>query len=380
MKPKSHFLPGSAARLAAYLLIAPVGLLCSSFAAMAQDQPATLVAVDKILSEPLSQTVPVIGRLVARRTGEVASRTGGAVAEIRVDVGDRVEKDQVVATLVKDPLQWQRNLRAAEVTQAQAALKTSRARVGQLKQELKRLEDLRKSAAFSQARRDDKRLEVVTAESEVAESDAALKRTRANLKLAEIDLFNADIRSPYAGVITNRLTESGAYVKAGDSVITLIDDTSLEIEADVPAQRVGGLAQGTGVTFRFTGGAEMPAEVRAVVPEENPLTRTRTVRFTATFNDGITNLAASQSVTLNLPAGAARNVVTVHKDAILNRKGRTLVFVVEDGTARIRPVILAEAVGSRFEVVQGLKSGEVVVVRGNERLRPNQKVRYRGGS
>lgn len=348
--------------------------------AAAQKKQATLVAVDAVLSEPLSQTVPVIGRLVARRTGVIAARTGGAVDEVHVDVGDRVKKDQVVATLVKNALQWERNLRAAEVAQAQAAVKTAGARIDLLRQVLKRLDRLRKSAAFSQARRDDKRLEVATAESLAGEAAAALKRAHAYLRLAEIDLYNADIRSPYAGVVTRRHTESGAFVKAGDPVVMLIDDSTLEIEADVPAKRIGGLLPGTKVSYRFTSGPSLPATVRAVVPEENTLTRTRTVRFTANFNNGVSNLAASQSVTLLLPAGAKRTVVTVHKDAVLNRKGRSLVFVVEDGVARMRPVTLAEAVGIRFEVVSGLKQGDLVVVRGNERLRPGQKVRHSGGS
>ncbi len=366
--------------LAACASAAVVLIFAVAAPAAAQKKQATLVAVDAVLSEPLSQTVPVIGRLVARRAGVVAARTGGAVDEVRVDVGDRVKKGQVVATLVKDVLQWERNLRAAEVAQAQAVVKTAGTRIDLLRQELKRLDRLRQSAAFSQARRDDKRLEVATAESLAGEAAAALKRAHANLRLAKIYLYNADIRSPYAGVVTRRHTESGAFVKAGDPVVMLIDDGTLEIEADVPAKRIGGLLPGTEITYRFTTGPPLPATVRAVVPEENPLTRTRMVRFTADFNNGVPNLAASQSVTLLLPAGAKRIVVTVHKDAVLIRKGRTLVFVVEDGVARMRPVDLAEAVGGRFEVVRGLKPGELAVVRGNERLRPEQKVRHGGGN
>ena len=379
LTPWAPWAPWAACASAAVVVLLAAGLSPAAAQQRPQKKQATLVAVDAVLSQPLSQTVPVIGRLVARRSGVVAARTGGAVDAVRVDVGEGVKKGQVVATLVKDVLQGERNLRAAEAGQAQAAVKTAGARIDLLRQALKRLERLRDSAAFSQARRDDKRLEVVTAESLAGEAAAALKRARANLHLAEINLYNADIRSPYAGVITRRHTESGAFVKAGDPVVMLIDDTTLEIEADVPAKRIGGLSPGTEVAYRFTTGPEMSATVRAVVPEENPLTRTRTVRFSADFNNGVSNLAASQSVTLLLPAGARRTVVTVHKDAVLNRKGRTIVFVVEDGVARLRPVALAEAVGSRFEVVRGLKPGDLVVVRGNERLAPEQKVRH-GGS
>ena len=81
-----------------------------------------------------------------------------------------------------------------------------------------------------------------------------------------------------------------------------------------------------------------------------------------------------------IPVGEAREVVTVHKDAILNRPNGSVVFVVVDGQAMIRPVMLGESVGSRVAVSDGLAPGDLVVVRGNERLRPGQPVRHNGAS
>jgi multidrug efflux pump subunit AcrA (membrane-fusion protein) len=158
-------------------------------------------------------------------------------------------------------------------------------------------------------------------------------------------------------------------------VVFLINDKNLEIEAEVPAKRIPGLNPGTTVSFTLVTQKPYSATVRAVVPEENPLTRTRVVRFIPEFIGEINYLATNQSVTLLLPVGKSRQVVTVHKDAVLVRKGKRIVYVVEDGTANIRPVQLGEATGTRFVVKRGLKPGDVVVVRGNERLRPGQKVR-----
>ena len=125
----------------------------------------------------------------------------------------------------------------------------------------------------------------------------------------------------------------------------------------------------------LTDGMKAAAVVRAVVPRENPQTRTRVVRFVLTDAGDLPPLAANQSVTLTIPAGARREVTTVHKDAVLNRGGGTQVYVVAEGKADIRRVRLGEAVGSRFIVKDGLKPGELAVVRGNERLRPGQPVR-----
>jgi len=343
--------------------------------ASAQDG-ATQVGVDNVRQEPMKQTLPVIGRMVANQKGVVAARIKGPVARLNVKVGDRVKTGDVIAELVTDRLVWEREQKAALVQESEARLGESQAALQLAVQELDRLQSLRKSAAYSKARYDDKRQEVVRAQSSVAVARATVKKAKADLKLAEIDLRRAKILAPFPGVVSERRTEVGSYVDVGDPVVTIINDSALEIEADVPGSRIKALTPGMEVRIDITKDATYQAVVRAVVPDENPLTRTRLVRFTPKFPDGMPVLAANQSVILHLPIGAAREVVTVHKDAVLSRQGKTLVFVVEDGTAQLRPVALGEAIGGRFEVVDGLKPGDVVVVRGNERLRPGQKVTY----
>lgn len=342
--------------------------------ASAQDPGPSPVGVDSVVVEPLDQTVPVIGRLVPRRAGVVAARTHGPVGEIMVAVGDRVEEGQVLARLVLDRVQAEVRLHEAEVAAAAAAITTKRAQLDLVRQELQRLTSLRQSAAFSQARYDDKRQEVAQVESEIAEAEAEAGRAQANLDLANIALYVATVRAPYAGIVTQRHTELGAYLTTGNPVVTLVDDSNLEIEADVPANRIGGLLPGFVVTFDLADQKGMSAAVRAIIPEENPLTRTRRVRLVPQLDDALGSLAANQSVTIQVPAGSRRDVVSVHKDAVINQRGAAMVFVIEDGQAQPRPVTLGEAVGNRFEVLSGLQPGDAAIVRGNERLAPGQPV------
>ena len=65
----------------------------------------------------------------------------------------------------------------------------------------------------------------------------------------------------------------------------------------------------------------------------------------------------------------------MHKDAVTRQGDRAVVYRVNDDTAEQRTVRLGAAIGNRFEVLDGLSPGDIVVVRGNERLRPNDKVR-----
>jgi hypothetical protein len=121
------------------------------------------------------------------------------------------------------------------------------------------------------------------------------------------------------------------------------------------------------------------AVVRAVIPTENALTRTRPVRFT-TQVAGETPLqyATDQSVTVLLPVAEPRDIVSVHKDAVIARGADYIVYVVEHGKAQVREIETGEPAGRRFEVISGLAPGDLVVTRGNERLRPGQDVTYKG--
>jgi RND family efflux transporter MFP subunit len=221
--------------------------------------------------------------------------------------------------------------------------------------------------------------EVARYSSEVAEADAAVIRAAANLALAELDLARAEIRAPYNGVVVALEATEGAYVNTGAPVVSLVNDESLEIEADVSAERLAGLAPGREVEILLDDGQKFTATVRSVIPTESALTRTRPVRFTPDIDhvSGL-RLATDQSVTVLLPVGAPRSVVSVHKDAVIARGAGYLVFVVTGGKAEPRPVRLGEATGVRMEGLSGLAPGDLVVVRGNERLRPGEPVTYQG--
>lgn len=347
--------------------------------ALAQGGPAP-VGVDEVIREPLSQTVPVLGRLVAVQRGTVAALTRGPVLEVHVDVGDRVREGDILVTQAMDRLERSRDVAQEAVDAASASVQTAQSQLELAQQELARLEKLRGSAAFSAAARDDKAFEVAVRRAQVGEARARVSEARARLEEAQLDVDLGVVRAPFNGVVLERHTVRGAYLTVGDPTMTLLNDEMLEVEADVPAPRVAGLEAGREVGLRFGEQRMHNALVRAVVPEENALTRTRLVRFVPNFSaDTAVRPAAGQSVTLEIPVGETREVVTVHKDAVLARGPQSSVFVVgADSTVAPRPVQLGEAVGPRFIVLEGLQPGDLVVVRGNERLRPGQAVSWPG--
>ena len=367
------------------------GLICVLLVASAAPAPAAaqsgrppaLVEVDAVREEPIEQTMPVVGRVVPHEHGTVAATIGGPVAEVPVRVGDRVEAGDVLIVLARDlPEARLARMRADESLEA-ARVRTAQAEVELVRQELGRLEKLKDSAAFPKAVHEDKRQELVRRKSRVREAAAALARARVQREMAEIELARTTVRAPYAGVVTARQAVPGGYVKAGDPVATLVDDERLEIEADVPSDRLAGLFPGLEVALELDGGSVYRASVRAIVPDENPLTRTRPVRFTPDFvaGTGSDRPAANQSVVVRVPVAGPGIAASVHKDAVVSRGGQSLVYVAsgtpEESRAEVRPVRLGESVGSRFVVIDGLRAGELAVVRGNERINPGQPIRYR---
>ena len=378
--------PELCSRMSAIATLVAIAIAVTWAPVLAQGKPApakakkkqrvTRVVIDTVRREPMRQTIPILGRFVARQTGPVAARVAGAIGEFRVDVGDRVNEGDVVAVLMKERLVWQHNLQKAEVAHFAAQVRTKIREIKLLQQELDRLQSLRQSPAFSKARLDDKVQQVSVAESAMAEADARVLMANADLRLAAISLHNAEIRAPYAGIISKKHTEVGAYVGVGAPVVTIIDDQSMEIEADIPALRRAGLPLNTIVSAVLENKTRIKATVRAIIPEENPRTRTQAVRFIPVFGNVNSKVASNQSVTLLIPAGLARTVVTVHKDALLTKKGKRVVFLAQNGKALIRHVLLGEATGTRFSVTRGLEPDDLVVVRGNERLRPGTPISY----
>ncbi|NQW10255.1 MAG: efflux RND transporter periplasmic adaptor subunit [Alphaproteobacteria bacterium] len=352
-------------------------ILATGSTAIAQ-QPAA-VGVDTVRVEPLNQTVSVLGRLVPRRSGVVATRVAERVDMVEVEVGDRVARGDVLARLANDRLKSDQLRWAAEVKAARARVARENASLGKSRQTLERQMSLKGSTAFRKDRAEDAERDLDIAAASLASAEADVARAEAQLALAQTSLTDAVIVAPYDGVITVKHTVEGNYLRGGDPVVTMLNDHDLEIEADVPAARIAGLEAGALVEAEFQIGGRIFAVVRAVVPEENPRTRTRAVRFVPQLDNHKLRLAANQSIAVHIPIGDSRDVVTVNKDAVVVQRGAQVVYLVVDGKVQPRSVTLGESLGNRFEVLSGLAAGDVVVTRGNERLRPGQAVKPSAG-
>jgi RND family efflux transporter MFP subunit len=359
------------------LIYSSVLLLVMSYLSVAasSQERVSSVGVDKVISEPLLQTMPVIGRFIAKESGIVATRIAERVYKMMVQVGDRVEEGDVVAKLASDRLNSRIKLLLSDLRRMESQLAKEVANDKKMAQTHKRILALRSSNAFRKDREQDSERDLEITGEMVSRAKADIARANANLTMGQIALEDAKIIAPYQGVVVKRHTIAGNYVRVGDPIITLLNDTDLEIEADVPSIRALELKANTKVKAKLQNGLSFNAYIRAVIPQENSQTRALAVRLNISDGPHTRGLTGNQSVTLQIPIGKSTKVITVHKDAVLVKNGKKMVFIVKQGKVSIQPTELGRAAGSRFEVLDGLKPGDVVVIRGNERLRPGESVK-----
>ena len=124
----------------------------------------------------------------------------------------------------------------------------------------------------------------------------------------------------------------------------------------------------------FPDGKILKSSFRSIVPKENPNTRTVIVRFKPLFNQKKSNFLINQNMNLKIFLKSKKPIKTIVKDALLIKNGSTIVYVIEDNIAKLKPIKIGTPYRNSIEVIDGLKVGEKIVTRGNERLRPNQKV------
>lgn len=353
-------------------------LAMAAAAAQAQQggpPPPTLVG-DAVKQETASETAAIVGRFVALRAGPIAARVGGAVDEVLAEVGDRVKEGQPLIRLALDRLTAERQRRRALLSLASARIRSAKASLKLAEQNATRLARLRSSAAFSEALLADKQREAERAAAQVKEAEADFGRAKAELKLAEVDLAYAEVRAPYDGVVMERHVDVGGFVAQGAPAVTMLGDKALEIEAEAPTDRMGGARPGAQAQVSYRG-VDVAVPIRAVLARETGVSRTRPIRF-GPLPKALTDVAiANAALTVRIPVADARPVLSVHKDAILRRGAGAAVVVAKPGEggvfqAEFRPVRLGPAIGGRFIVDDGLALDEIVVVRGNETLRPGQ--------
>ncbi|MBH88524.1 MAG: hypothetical protein CMJ12_05110 [Pelagibacterales bacterium] len=354
-----------------FILLTVISILNNKASA----QGATSVEVDEVILESLNQTIPVIGRVISLKEADVPAAVIGKIENVLVEVGDKVKKGQVLALIDIDRYKWMAEISSANVNATRAEIKSAKAETNINLIELNRMESLKESSAFNVSKYE--RLQSLhtslIAKEEIVE--AKLKSALQEEKLAKLNLKRATVKAPFDGVIEFKMVEFGEAVGLGFTLFKLVSDSLLEIEADVPSNRARILEINNNINVSTTDMISFNSKLRALGVRENSNSRTIPVHLTFDNNELSRKLFVGENVNIFIPIGPGLKAPTVHKDAILKREGMSLVYVVEEEKAVIKPLKLGDGVGNRFIVLSGINEGDTVVIKGNERLRPGQAVK-----
>lgn len=362
-------------RLFRAALLIPVWALPQTVSA--QGGPAS-VGVETVEIQRIAETVPLFAEVVTAREGTIASRIAGTVEEVLVLEGAVVRAGEVLVRLDTELLEILARQAEARLAEARAGITIAESAVTRSTSALGRIEGLRDTTSFSISRFDDAQSDYFQAQGQLAEAEARVKTAEATLAETRYQLQRALITAPFSGVVLDVATNPGEFLPSGAAVVTLLDTQSIELEASVPSKYISVLSPGQSVQGYTETGQALDLEVRVLLPVEDTATRTRPVRLVSDEMLALDALAIGQSITVDIPITESRDVLSVPKDALVQARGGWTVFVAAEGKAQPRTVEIGVALGDRFEVLSGLRDGDMVVTRGNERLRPGQEISSMG--
>ena len=299
------------------------------------------------------RTLAAEGEVAARELAAVNAQVAGvALAQLKADVGDRVQAGQVLALFDAAPLQQ-------EVAQAQAAVNRAQAALAQAKRNAARARKLVRDSAFSVNDAE----QLFTAE---RDAQAALDGAQAALRLAQLRLGYAQVRAPAAGIITARPAELGmtaAMFLPGIGAGCLAPDAAASLRS------------GT-VAHLAVGGTAVNGRVRKLAPTADAASRLVTV-FVDVPQDA--PLRAGMFVRGAFALGGEA-VLTVPASAVVREDGYDLLVLVDgDNRASRRTVLLGERIGERVVVREGLAADARFVLRGGSFLQDGDMVRVVDG-
>lgn len=347
--------------------------------------PPTPVRVAEVREESLAPRKKVFGELRAARRVTVATEEGGIVRELLVREGDSVAAGAVIARLDDARIRLEIAANAANLAVARAAVGERESQLARAQRDL----DLVNRAA---AQGGTNPREIADNESALAVAKAQLVQASAAIAVVEQQgaylakrLADLEVRAPFAGVVTTRHAERGAWIAAGGMVVDLVDTVNLEGWFDVPQEMYGAAVElsvqsqkhpsrALPVDIETATGSTIDAVGMRVVPEIDQRSRTFHAVLGIGRDDGVA-LASGIALTAYVPAGAQAPRLLVPKDAVLRGESGPFVYAVRDGIAVPVNVRIAFPAGPNVALEPGaLAAGAKVVVEGNERLMPMSPV------
>ena len=337
---------------------------------------ASLVEIEKVKVVKVSKKTNAIGRLVALDPIIVSSKINQEILEVHFKIGDDVKKNDLLFTLASKDI-------IRNIKQITAELKLEEETLNLLKEQLslrvskaKNAKKLKERKIITQDNLDNVNISLLQNKQQIAQREYNILKLKISLDENKENLTFAKILSPVDGNIITIQAQTGALISKGKILASILANGLNEIETDLRSELASKIVIGSEVNIT-NDRTNYEGEVRGIVNSENIRTGTRKVRITLNESLPKSLSASGTRFSLEISIGKSSPRLLIPKDALISRGNKQIVYCFEKGLAKQKFVKIGISVGNKIEILGGLEEGQLVVVKGNENLRPNQSIKIK---
>jgi multidrug efflux system membrane fusion protein len=328
----------------------------------AEAPPVLPVRVMTVGASRLGSPTEYAGEVQARVETPMAFRVPGRIAARHVEVGSRVARGDLLATLDATDYQLSAQNLGAQVASAQADLEFQKA-------ELDRGAELLKKGFISGADFERRRNVFKGVEGKLQQVRSALAQARNQAQYTVL-------RALSDGIVTRLDAEAGQVVAAGQTVMRIARPDEKEVVIHIPENRLEEVreAGGLGIVLWAKPGRAYRGRLREISPGVDPPTRTYVGKVAVLDADGDVQIGMTATVSVE---GTGEDARLLPLGALLARDGETFVWKLDPtrGTVDLAAVALGDYHADRVAVRTGLADGDLIVTAGVHKLFPGQQVR-----
>lgn len=306
----------------------------------------------------------VSGELKAEREATVRAEVGGAILQVFPREGEAVAVGTLLAKIDGKTL-------TDAYASAQSAQRSADQTAEWAQKEAARIESLVKGGALAER-------DAEVARNAATQAKAAADDARSRVTSVRKSLDDLTVRAPIAGIVSKRHVDMGDVVAPGGELYTIIDPTSMRLEASVPSEQIGAVRVGAPVSFTVRGypNERFEGRIERVSPTADPTTRQ--VPIFVTIPNKTRRLVAGLFAEGRLEQ-ASKTGLVVPQTAVNEHSGTPWVLKVQDGKAqRIEVTIgLRDEQTERVEISRGVAPGDLLLVGAAQGMTPGTPLRIR---
>ena len=337
---------------------------------------ASLVEVQKVKLINIAETTETIGRLVALDPIIISAKINQEVLKVHFQIGDNIRKNDLLVTLEsKDIL---RNIKqiSSEFLLENQLLQLLRKQLELRLSKQKNAENLKNQKIITQDNLDTISILVLQNQQQIAQREYNIKKLKILIDKARDDLKYSKILSPINGNIILLDIKKGALIQKGKVIASILAEGSKEIETDLRAESASRVILGSKVIIS-NNKSVFNGKIRGIVNIENIRTGTRKVRVALDKVLPKTLNVEGTRFSLKIPVGKNYPRLLIHKDALISKGQKQIVYIFDKGLAKQYFVKIGLSIGNNIEITDGINEGQLVVIKGNENLRPNQSIKIK---